>query len=161
MRQHTAMMSESTNSNGPERANRQQAPSRSIFDVPAPIKQLFDRFPLCTYSVNDLPQRAPHHRNAHILYIFTTDEGALRGLPSYNPACLKWQVSPSHIQSPLFSPISQHPRPTLNSPKSPFESHQPPIMLRQAARFLSFFLLRQSRTSRHSQSHRGSCNDGP
>jgi hypothetical protein len=69
-----------------------QRSSRSLFDVPAPIKQLFDRFPLFTYPTNDLPQRAPQDRNAHVLYIFTSEEGALRGLPSYNPACLKWQV---------------------------------------------------------------------
>jgi metaxin len=69
-----------------------QRASRSIFAVPTPIKQLFDRFPLQTYHVNDLPQRAPQDRNAHVLYVFTSDEGALNGAPSYNPACLKWQV---------------------------------------------------------------------
>lgn len=70
----------------------QPAPSRTIFAVPTPIKQLFDRFPLLTYSPNDLPQRAPQHRHAHALYIFATEEGAEDGAPSYNPACLKWQV---------------------------------------------------------------------
>jgi hypothetical protein len=69
-----------------------QRPSRSLFAVPRPIKQLFDRFPLCTYPVNDLPQRAPQHGDEHVLYVFTTEEGALKGVPSYNPACLKWQV---------------------------------------------------------------------
>ncbi|KAF1921345.1 hypothetical protein BDU57DRAFT_438513 [Ampelomyces quisqualis] len=66
--------------------------SSGIFAVPTPIKQLFDKFPLHTYSVNDLPQRAPQHRDAHVLYTFTTEEAAQRGLPSYNPACLKWQA---------------------------------------------------------------------
>ncbi|KAL5119974.1 hypothetical protein ACEQ8H_002072 [Pleosporales sp. CAS-2024a] len=66
--------------------------ARSLFAVPTPIKQLFDRFPLLTYPVNDLPQRAPQHRDAHVLYIFTPGEGAPKGLPSYNPACLKWQA---------------------------------------------------------------------
>jgi hypothetical protein len=67
-------------------------PSRSIFTVPAPIKQLFDRFPLLTYSPNDLPQRAPRHRDAHTLFVFATEGEAADGAPSYNPACLKWQV---------------------------------------------------------------------
>jgi hypothetical protein len=75
------------------RSNRQQPASNSIFSVPAPIKQLFDQFPLLTYPVNELPHRAPHHRNAHVLYVFSTNEGAIRGAPSFNPACLKWQVS--------------------------------------------------------------------
>ncbi len=80
------------NAETPARRRPQQSASRSIFDVPTPIKQLFDRFPLITYSTNDLPQRAPRQRNIPVLHIFTTDGGALKGLPSYNPACLKWQV---------------------------------------------------------------------
>jgi metaxin len=75
--------------------------SRSLFAVPTPIKQLFDIFPLLTYPVNDLPQRAPQDRNKHVLYIFTSEDGALKGLPSYNPACLKWQVrAPSDAIQP-------------------------------------------------------------
>ncbi|KAF9736731.1 mitochondrial outer membrane protein [Paraphaeosphaeria minitans] len=68
-------------------------PSRSIFAVPTPIKQLFDCFPLLTYSPNDLPQRAPRHRDAHTLFVFATEQQATDGAPSYNPVCLKWQVS--------------------------------------------------------------------
>ncbi|KAL1797734.1 hypothetical protein ACET3X_004340 [Alternaria dauci] len=85
-------MSQTDDSNATMRGLRRQPSSRSIFSVPAPIKQLFDQFPLVTYPVNDFPQRAPQHRNAHVLYVFTTDEGAIRGAPSHNPACLKWQV---------------------------------------------------------------------
>ncbi|KAF1830085.1 hypothetical protein BDW02DRAFT_592159 [Decorospora gaudefroyi] len=85
-------MSQTDESSKNAPANRQPAPSRSIFSVPVPIKQLFDRFPLLTYPVNDVPQRAPRHRNAHVLYVFTTAEGARDGAPSYNPACLKWQA---------------------------------------------------------------------
>ncbi|CAI6340880.1 unnamed protein product [Periconia digitata] len=66
--------------------------SHSIFSVPTPIKQLFDRFPLLSYPSNDLPLRAPANRNAHVLHVFSTDKGALAGAPSYNPACLKWQA---------------------------------------------------------------------
>ncbi|KAH8625210.1 hypothetical protein IG631_20675 [Alternaria alternata] len=87
------MMSQTDDSNGTTRGLRRQPSSRSIFSVPTPIKQLFDQFPLVTYPANDFPQRAPQHHNAHVLYVFTTDEGAIRGAPSHNPACLKWQVS--------------------------------------------------------------------
>ncbi|KAF2632971.1 hypothetical protein BU25DRAFT_427750 [Macroventuria anomochaeta] len=86
------MSQENDNTEASTRRRPQQPLSRSIFNVPTPIKQLFDRFPLLTYPINDLPQRAPQHRNAPVLHIFTTNEGALRGAPSYNPACLKWQA---------------------------------------------------------------------
>lgn len=88
------MTSENTNSDDtPQNPRRPQAQlSRSIFAVPAPIKQLFDKFPLLTYPTNELPQRAPRNRNAHVLYVFATQGEALEGAPSYNPACLKWQV---------------------------------------------------------------------
>ncbi len=72
------------------------AASSGILAIPTPIKQLFDRFPLLAYPVNDLPQRASRPRegegHGHVLYVFTTDEDARRGAPSYNPTCLKWQV---------------------------------------------------------------------
>jgi hypothetical protein len=87
------MMSQDSDNNEATQTRRPQQPaSRSIFNVPTPIKQLFDRFPLLTYPINDLPQRAPQDRNTPILHIFTTAEGASRSAPSYNPACLKWQV---------------------------------------------------------------------
>lgn len=86
------MMSQDQENNPAPSRRRPQPASRSIFDVPAPIKQLFDRFPLVTYSTNDLPQRAPRQRDTPILHVFTTNYGALKGAPSYNPACLKWQA---------------------------------------------------------------------
>lgn len=64
----------------------------SIFEVPAPLKRIFDRFPLVVYLENDAPLRAPSRRDAHILHIFTTDRDARSGRPSFNPACLKWQT---------------------------------------------------------------------
>lgn len=112
----TGMMSDTGSSRVSTRSNRQQPPSHSIFSVPAPIKQLFDQFPLLTYPANELPHRTPQHRNAHVLYIFTTDEDALLGAPSYNPACLKWQVS-IHSCPTTHYPSSQHRRHTLNSPE--------------------------------------------
>ena len=63
--------------------------------TPAPIKRLFDNFPLLTYPSNNLPAQAGISDNEHVLYIFTTPEGARTGCPSFNPSCLKWQVKPS------------------------------------------------------------------
>jgi len=68
---------------------------RSIFTIPPPLKRLFDTFPLVTYPANELPLRAPRNRHQHALYVFTTADGAVSGAPSYNPSCLKWQVSTS------------------------------------------------------------------
>ncbi|KAF2276352.1 uncharacterized protein EI97DRAFT_467062 [Westerdykella ornata] len=75
-----------------EPGRQQQPPRGSIFAVPAPIKRLFDKFPLRTYPANELPLRAPRHRDENVLYVFTTDEGVRNGAPSFNPSCLKWQT---------------------------------------------------------------------
>ena len=61
--------------------------------MPTPIRRLFDKFPLQTYPANELPQRTAGDRSQHLLYVFTTPEAARRGDPSFNPSCLKWQVS--------------------------------------------------------------------
>ena len=63
------------------------------FTTPPLIRRLFDKFPLRAYPVNELPQRLPQNRDKHTLWIFTTNEGAKLGAPSFNPGCLKWQVS--------------------------------------------------------------------
>ncbi|PSN66416.1 hypothetical protein BS50DRAFT_589150 [Corynespora cassiicola Philippines] len=89
------MTSETSEPNKPtssHQPSRQPQPARSIFAVPAPIKQLFDRFPLVTYPANDLPLRAPANRDSNVLYVFATEKDAAAGAPSYNPACLKWQT---------------------------------------------------------------------
>lgn len=65
----------------------------SFFRVPPPIKQLFDRFPLTTYPANDLPQRVPSGHADNQLFVFSDAASARRGRPSFNPQCLKWQVS--------------------------------------------------------------------
>jgi hypothetical protein len=77
----------------------------SFFRVPAPIKQLFDRFPLTTYPANDLPQRVPSGRADSQLFVFSDAASARRGRPSFNPQCLKWQVSlrPIRIYGTAFS----------------------------------------------------------
>ncbi|CAG7936194.1 unnamed protein product [Penicillium nalgiovense] len=63
-----------------------------FFTVPAPIKRLFDKFPLTTYPANEIPQRLRPHDNVNQLYVFTDASGARHGRPSFNPQCLKWQA---------------------------------------------------------------------
>lgn len=68
-------------------------PPRRLFSVPAPIKRIFDRFPLITYPPNDIPQKhLSVEEGGNRLFIFTDAAGAKLGAPSFNPQCLKWQV---------------------------------------------------------------------
>ncbi|PGH17595.1 hypothetical protein AJ80_04774 [Polytolypa hystricis UAMH7299] len=60
--------------------------------VPAPVKRVFDRFPLATYPPNDVPRRLSNPQHEHRLYVFIDARGAKHGRPSYNPHCLKWQA---------------------------------------------------------------------
>ncbi|KAL9111740.1 MAG: hypothetical protein Q9227_003799 [Pyrenula ochraceoflavens] len=93
---------ESSNEDSEAHANGQaQKPSnttastlqrKSLFSVPDPIKRIFDSFPFVTYSPNISPARAPQRRQRDVLYIFSTEQGALQGYPSFNPTCLKWQA---------------------------------------------------------------------
>jgi hypothetical protein len=71
---------------------------KEFFSIPPPIKKLFDNFPVITYQANDLPLRAPKLERLPMLYVFSTSENARAGKPSFNPSCLKWQVSASHPQ---------------------------------------------------------------
>jgi metaxin len=89
--QHSTPSSQ-TNTTSSNDTRRQATPARSIFSVPAPIKQLFDKFPLLTYPANDLPLRAPRNRDEHILYVFANQDIIRDGGASFNPNCLKWQV---------------------------------------------------------------------
>ena len=66
--------------------------ARDYFAVPAPIKRIFDQFPLVTYSPDDLPQRGASNRTGNRLLVFTDAAGAKSHKPSFNPQCLKWQV---------------------------------------------------------------------
>ncbi|KAF1949839.1 hypothetical protein CC80DRAFT_598600 [Byssothecium circinans] len=91
--------SPNTNPNPRQRRQQQQPPSKTLFAIPTPVKQLFDRFPLLTYPSNPLPLRAPpiSSRNTHVLYIFATEAasaggGGRQAELSFNPACLKWQA---------------------------------------------------------------------
>lgn len=67
--------------------------TRDFFSVPAPIKRIFDRFPLTTYPPNDLPERSGTNPQGNRLFVFADATSARRGKPSFNPQCLKWQVS--------------------------------------------------------------------
>lgn len=73
--------------------SEQPSTASSFFTVPPPIKKLFDKFPLATYPANDLPQRSPSRRQGNQLFVFSDAAAARKGQPSYNPQCLKWQVS--------------------------------------------------------------------
>ncbi|KAE8147715.1 hypothetical protein BDV25DRAFT_159753 [Aspergillus avenaceus] len=66
--------------------------ARDYFAVPAPIKRIFDRFPLVTYPSNDLPLRGAPSRNGNRLFVFTNAADAKQNKPSFNPQCLKWQA---------------------------------------------------------------------
>ncbi|KAI8633856.1 putative mitochondrial outer membrane protein [Xylariaceae sp. FL1651] len=66
--------------------------SSGWFTIPAPLARLFKTFPLLTYPPNELPARSPDSRDVPTLYIFISDEDALKGLPSFNPSCLRWQT---------------------------------------------------------------------
>lgn len=73
--------------------SRQTNRVRSLFAIPSPVKKLFDKVPMVVYPPNDLPQRAPKSSRIPSLYVFSSDRDAAAGKPSFNPGCLKWQVS--------------------------------------------------------------------
>lgn len=74
-----------------------EAPSKGWFTAPAPIRTLFKQFPLHTYDSQPLPTSSCPPPSASgskpRLYVFSrSDAEAARGIPSYNPSCLKWQT---------------------------------------------------------------------
>ncbi|KAI9367809.1 hypothetical protein BJX61DRAFT_268085 [Aspergillus egyptiacus] len=81
-------------SNDEQRPDGRREPRRvrDFFSVPAPVKRVFDRFPLQTYAANDLPHCALSTRRGNRLFVFVDAGGARRGRPSFNPQCLKWQA---------------------------------------------------------------------
>jgi len=66
--------------------------SKWVPRVPGPLQRLFDHFPLAVLDRNELPVRSPAPSELPTLHVFLTEADALRGLPSFNPTCLKWQV---------------------------------------------------------------------
>ncbi|KAI0394657.1 putative mitochondrial outer membrane protein [Xylariaceae sp. FL0594] len=108
--------------------------SSGWFTIPAPLARLFKKFPLLTYPPNELPARSPDIRDIPTLYVFISDEDALKGLPSFNPSCLKWQtfLKLSGIDFRVRS-SNNHASPTgalpflLPPSPPPSGNHQPPI----------------------------------
>lgn len=82
---------QSSNTQSSESIRRKDGPKQWL-KTPAPIKRLFDKFPLQTLPPNDLPKQVETGGAKHVLYIFNTEDGAKKGAPSFNPSCLKWQV---------------------------------------------------------------------
>ena len=94
------------------RHSQSKQPS-SWFSLPAPIRAIFDTFPLTTYNENELPQRVPRSRSQNTLHIFTLpildDVTSL----SPNPACLKWQAYLLAKRIPFsIVPANNHASPT-------------------------------------------------
>ncbi|PGH13907.1 hypothetical protein AJ79_03322 [Helicocarpus griseus UAMH5409] len=105
-------MPEEDNAAGSQPQAAPRFPSR-LPSVPAPIKHVFDKFPLHTYPPNDIPRRLPSHADEHTLYIFTSSRGARQGAPSYNPQCLKWQAYLKFVGIPFETVASNnHASPT-------------------------------------------------
>ncbi|KHJ35534.1 putative mitochondrial outer membrane protein [Erysiphe necator] len=63
-----------------------------IFSVPTPVKKIFDKVPIVIYPPNRLPQRSSSCDNFPSLYVFSREQDAIVGKPSFNPSCLKWQT---------------------------------------------------------------------
>lgn len=91
-------MAARTQSTGPAPAAASSSPpparaSGSLFPpIPAPLQRLFDLVPLVTYPANVLPGDDGEAGSLPTLYVFISPEDAARGLASFNPTCLKWQV---------------------------------------------------------------------
>ena len=71
---------------------RASPPRRPWLALPPPLKHLFSKFPLRTLPSSQLPARTAHHRDQHVLYIFTDPSSPDHNTPSFNPTCLKWQT---------------------------------------------------------------------
>ena len=127
----------------PRLKTKSNAASWPFFTTPQPIKRLFDKFPLCTYPHNELPERTAQHRDQNVLYIFTNDDGAHRGLPSFNPGCLKWQVKISPNLVLRQAANDSWARRIFDLETSPSLQNHPIIMPRQMELFHSFCRLPQ------------------
>ncbi|KAM7198010.1 hypothetical protein V8F33_005277 [Rhypophila sp. PSN 637] len=87
--------------------------------IPRPLKRLFDSVPLLTFDANELPARAQSSTASDIptLYVFSTEEDARKGLPSFNPKCLKWQTFLKLSRIPFnILPSTNHASPTGSLP---------------------------------------------
>jgi metaxin len=67
-------------------------PSRTLIPLPAPIRRLFDLFPLITYPSTALPTSSPRVSAQPTLHIFTAPSTSSPDAPSFNPTCLSTQT---------------------------------------------------------------------
>ncbi|EGP91302.1 unnamed protein product [Zymoseptoria tritici ST99CH_3D7] len=137
-------MEESNSQPATDRRVTPAAKKFSIFDVPAPLRELFTRFPLYTYDANELPLNAPTRRTEHSLHIFSTTDDAAKGRPSFNPSCLKWQAFLRFAGLPFrLVPSSNHASPSGALPflqpalSSPESSPVPPIPSNKLKKWLA------------------------
>lgn len=110
----TSTQANSTPSSGPAAESGRPAHRDWIPPIPRPLQRLFDATPLVTYPPNELPYRSPAPNDLPTLHVFITEAGAARGLPSFNPSCLKWQVgcfpisclrgAPGQVRGPSSEP---------------------------------------------------------
>lgn len=96
-------------------SNNSQKPT-GWFEVPEPVKRVFDQYPLLAYTANTLPLRGPRSTKQHILHVFTTDQDARDGRPSFNPSCLRWQVR-------AYTPYKTYIRPCEGRGKADIETN--------------------------------------
>jgi hypothetical protein len=77
--------------------------------VPAPLQRLFDAVPLLTYPADALPERSPARGPgaSPVLHVFVSEDGAARGEASFNPTCLRWQVSSRLRLPPQHMPAKE------------------------------------------------------
>ncbi|KAF3933118.1 Metaxin-2 [Dactylella cylindrospora] len=93
-----------TSSTAKSPSSKNDTTADSIFRAPKIIRVLFDTFPLYTHPIDPLPLTSREMRmtaaelerekssNTPTLYIFSLPEDAEDCVPSFNPACLKWQT---------------------------------------------------------------------
>jgi metaxin len=115
---------------------RQTNRIRDLFSIPAPVKALFDKVPVLTYEPNELPHRTPRPTKLPALYVFIRQENAAAGRPSFNPSCLKWQVS---FASQDRKDLLRIHRPSSRSLKSSINLSPQTTMPHPPALYLSFY----------------------
>lgn len=116
-----------------------KAGESSWLTTPTFIRHIFDKFPLVTHPLNELPHRQPIERNENTLYIFAPEGDAQRGAPSFNPSCLKWQVrQPESLVFPVAG-VKAHgkARPTSSSRGLTSSPSHPTIMHHRRDHYLS------------------------
>lgn len=86
---------------------------KKLFGVPAPVKQIFDKFPLTTYEAEDIPGNIQTSGSSgrNRLFVFIDSKQAATGAPSFNPQCLKWQVCIAHYWFEILRKLTKRDRP--------------------------------------------------